>query len=332
MIIESRAPVRIDLSGGTLDLWPLYLFHQQSMTINMAIDIYAEIKIKTRRDKRIIIKSLDLDQEIDIVNIVALSEIPGFELFKEVIRFFKPKRGFELISNCHAPARSGLGGSSALLIALLGAFNSLAKDKYKKEELIILAKDLEARLTKFPTGEQDFYSALYGGISCLHLGIGGVKREQIAMKPGELEKRLVLCYSGASRLSNIINWNVLKKHLDGDKRIFQIFEKIRDISISMHEVLKANDYFRMNKLFNDEWNARRELPGKITSAKIESLKKIGLDAYAVSAKICGAGGGGCLLFWAEPIHTEYVTECLNNAGAQVLDFKISPSGLEVKKL
>jgi len=331
MIIESRAPARIDLSGGTLDIWPLYLFHQHSMTINIAIDIYADVKLKTRRDKRVIIKSLDLDEEINVINMAALLEVPGFELFKEVIRFFKPKKGFELISNCRTPARSGLGGSSALLIALLGAFNRLANNKYKVEELIRLAKNLEARLIKVPTGVQDFYSALYGGVSCLHLGIEGVLREQITTVPGELERRLILCHSGASRLSNIINWNILKKHLDGDTKIFALFEKIRDISISMREALIAKDYLRMGKLFIEEWNTRRELPGKISLKKIESLKKIGLESRALSAKICGAGGGGCLLFWAEPIHKEYVTECLNKAGAQVLDFKISSSGLDVKK-
>ncbi len=332
MIIESQAPVRIDLSGGTLDIWPLYLFHQRSITINIAINLFAKVRLKTRRDQKIIIKSLDLNQEIEVDNIEKLANTSNFELFKEVISFFDPPIGLDIISYCQAPIGSGLGSSSALMIALLGTFNHLSNKKYKPHELISLGKNLEVKLLKASAGEQDFYPALYGGLNCLHLRVDGVKKESITIEPEELEKRLILCYSGISRLSGKYNWNIIKMHIDGDKHIFDIFEQLRDISLSMSKALRAKNYKKIGQLFNKEWEARKELPGKISSEKILSLRQHALKNGAFAAKICGAGGGGCLLFWAEPKNKKNIIESLKNAGAQILPFKISFSGLEIKEV
>ena len=331
MIIESRAPLRIDLSGGTLDIWPLYLFHPGSMTINMAIDLYARVRLKVRSDKKLVIKSSHPSKEIEAAELSALKEVPGFELFKEVISFFSPPMGLQITSHSEVPAGSGLGGSSALMIALLGAFNCLVGDKYKAEELILLGKNLEARVTKLPTGEQDFYSALYGGINCLHLGIDKIRREGLMIDTGELEKRLILCYSGISRFSGLNNWNLIKRHLDGDKEIFDLFDKLRDISKSMRSTLISRDYPKIGKLFTQEWQTRRRLPGKISS-RMELLKRRAEEEGALAAKVCGAGGGGCLLFWTEPENNAKVINCLENAGAQVMKFQMSTSGLVVNQI
>lgn len=329
-VIESQAPVRLDLSGGTLDIWPLYLFHQHSITINLAINLFVKVRLKTRRDEKITIKSLDLNQETEADSIKKLAQISNFDLFKEVINFFEPTMGLDLISYSQVPAGSGLGSSSALMIALLGAFNHLLHKKYKPQELILSGKNLEAKLLKAPAGEQDFYPALYGGLNCLHLGIDGVKQESIIIEPEEFEKRLILCYSGISRLSGIFNWNIIKMHIDGDKRIFDIFEKLRDISLSMRKALLTKNYKKIGQLFNEEWESRKKLPGKISSEKVLSLRQRALKNGALAAKICGAGGGGCLLFWVEPKNREKVIACLKNAGGYILDFKISLSGLEIK--
>jgi D-glycero-alpha-D-manno-heptose-7-phosphate kinase len=332
VIIESQAPVRLDLSGGTLDIWPLYLFHQHSITINVAINLFAKVKLKTRKDQKITIKSLDLNQEAKADSIKKLAQISNFDLFKEVISFFNPPTGLNIISYCQAPMGSGLGSSSALMIAFLGALNHLLNKKYKPHELISLGKNLEAKLLKASAGEQDFYPALYGGLNCLHLRADGIKKESITIEPEELENRLILCYSGISRLSGKYNWNIVKMHIDGDKHIFDIFEQLRDISLSMSKSLRAKNYKKIGQLFNKEWEARKKLPGKISSEKILSLRQHALTNGALAAKICGAGGGGCLLFWTEPKNKKTIIESLKNAGAQILPFKISFSGLEIKEV
>src|SRR2546427_2858460 len=128
MIIESSAPTRVDLAGGTIDIWPLYLFHPGASTVDFALSLRASVRIETRDDDRIILESRDrgvrfetsIDRLDDLVNDTQL------ELVSKMVHFFRPETGFHLIAHSEAPAGAGISGSSALAIALIGALNRLA--------------------------------------------------------------------------------------------------------------------------------------------------------------------------------------------------------------
>src|SRR5712664_4098285 len=183
MIIESSAPTRVDLAGGTIDIWPLYLFHPGATTVNFALSLRARVRIETRADQRIILESLDrgVRLETTVAHIDELARDEKLELVSKVVHFFRPETGFHLVARSEAPAGAGISGSSALAIALIGGLNRLVGDRYEKRQFIGIAANIETTVIKVPAGLQDYYPAFYGSTSCIHLDLDGVDREHLAI-------------------------------------------------------------------------------------------------------------------------------------------------------
>src|SRR5262245_1434569 len=127
MIIESSAPTRVDLAGGTIDIWPLYLFHAGATTVNFALSLRARVRIETLEGARIILESRDRQVKVEttIDQIDELAREKRLELVSKMVHFFQPQTGFRLVTHSEAPAGAGISGSSALAIALIGALNRL---------------------------------------------------------------------------------------------------------------------------------------------------------------------------------------------------------------
>src|SRR5437588_10654444 len=136
MIIEATAPTRVDLAGGTIDIWPLYLFHPGAATVNFGISLWARCRIETRADDRVILESRDrgLTFETSLAGIADLAHEERLELISKLVHFFKPDVGFHLVAESSAPAGAGLGGSSALAIACIGALNRLVGNRYPQRK------------------------------------------------------------------------------------------------------------------------------------------------------------------------------------------------------
>src|ERR1700680_3554508 len=164
MLIESSAPTRVDLAGGTIDIWPLYLFHPGASTVNFALSLRASVRIETRADQRIILESLDrgVGLETTVERIEELASDEKLELVSKMVHFFRPETGFHLIAHSEAPAGAGISGSSALGIALLGGLNSLVGNRYDRDQFIEMAANVETTVIKVPAGFQDYYPAFYG--------------------------------------------------------------------------------------------------------------------------------------------------------------------------
>src|ERR1044071_7417955 len=146
MIIESSAPPRVDLAGGTIDIWPLYLFHPGAITVNFAISLHARCRIETRDDGRIVLESRDRKVSFE-TNLAALEDLlqeERLELISKLVHFFKPTTGFHLIAESEAPAGAGLGGSSALAIACIGALNRLVGNRYDERKFVTIASNVES--------------------------------------------------------------------------------------------------------------------------------------------------------------------------------------------
>src|SRR5436190_4273182 len=145
MLIESSAPTRVDLAGGTIDIWPLYLFHPGAMTVNFALSLRAGVRIETRDDRRIILESRDrgVGFETSVDRLDELARDQQLELVSKMVHFFQPEQGFHLVANSEAPAGAGISGSSALAIALIGALNCLVGNRYDRRKFIPLAANIE---------------------------------------------------------------------------------------------------------------------------------------------------------------------------------------------
>jgi len=333
VIIESSAPTRVDLAGGTIDIWPLYLFHPGAMTVNFALSLRARVRIETREDDLVILESHDrgvrFETTLDRLDELARDE--RLELVSKMVHFFRPETGFHLTAHSEAPAGAGISGSSALAIALIGALNRLAGNRYEERQFIGIAANVETTVIKVPAGLQDYYPAFYGSTSCIHLDLDGVDREHLAIDEDEIERRFVICYTGEPRLSGINNWDSFKRHIDGDAELFMIFERIRDAAVEMRAALLAGDWNAVAETMRTAYPNRKRLAPGITTPQMDRLVEKALAGGAEAAKVCGAGGGGCIAFLCAKGTKGNVERALTKEGAEVLKWKISREGLRVSE-
>jgi D-glycero-alpha-D-manno-heptose-7-phosphate kinase len=331
MRVTSQAPCRVDLAGATLDIWPLYLFHQDAVTVNFAVDRYTSCDVSTRDDAKIILHSRDQNLTETFESLAHLKAAPRYRLpiLALLVRFFAPESGIALQSDSQAPAGAGISGSSALMIAIASALNKLTGRGYKVEKLREIVQNIEAQVIRVPTGAQDYYPAMYGGVSVIELGPAGIVRKALPVDARELNARFVLAYTGAPRNSGINNWEVMKGHINGDAAIFRNFDRIASTARSMRAALEENNWDDTSRLMREDWASRRRNIPTITTPLIDQMIATTRRAGSTGAKVCGAGGGGCVVFLVEPGAKPGVTAAIHKTGAQVLETKVAERGVSV---
>ena len=326
MVIETSAPTRIDLAGGTIDIWPLYLFHPGAQTLNAAISIRARARVESRSDNRIVIRSEDTGATVEADDWTELRDRRELRLLSLLVHFFET-RGITLTTSSQSPAGAGIAGSSALNVAVCAALADWNRTHFDPEALLQVAMNVEAQTIAVPTGLQDYRPALYGGIAALELDVDGIRRVPLSVDFRDLESRIVLCYTGEPRNSGTNNWEITKKHIDGDRRIFDCFERIRDTAQVMRERLEAGDWDGVGSAIAEEWENRKRLAPGVTTAAIDGLIARAKGVGATAAKVCGAGGGGCLFCYGPPDTRAAIAEALASGGARLLDYTIERDGL-----
>ena len=322
----------MDLAGSTIDIPPLFLFHEGAMTVNFAMDLMARCRIETRDDDIICLESIDrgLKFETPLDCFDQLKNEPRLELLSKLVYFFRPRTGFNMITESEAPAGAGLAGSSTLNIACIGALNKLVGDRYTPDRFIPIAAAVECQVIKVPTGYQDYYSAQYGGVSAIHFGPAGMYREALDVDTKTLEDRVVVIYTGEPRASGTNNWDITKRHIDGDPELFDIFEGVRDSALELRQAMVNGDWRCVGEIMHQAFPHRKRLSPLITTPHMDYLIETAYENGAVAAKVCGAGGGGCIAFFCEEGRKPEVEAALRNAeGAEVLDWKINHDGLTV---
>lgn len=330
-MIKSSAPTRIDLAGGTLDIWPLYLFFDNSPTLNAAINLYARVELQPRRDKKLIVESRDLGVRAQFLNLDRLPDQHPLILILKLLRFYQPRTGLKLVTDCQAPAGSGIGGSSALNIALNGALNRLTGRGYSRAQMIEIAKNIETQVIKVPAGNQDYYAAMYGGVQAVQPGPLKIESNKIAIDLADWTSRFVLCFTGKPRQSGINNWAVTKLAVDGNVKVCNNLSKIARVAKNMEQDLSRGRFDRFADLFAEEWRVRKSLAPGISTPQIDRLIRVAKQQGALAAKVCGAGGGGCVAFYVKPDRKLQVMSALVKNGGRVLDFKFVARGLRVSQ-
>ena len=329
--ITASAPTRIDLAGGTIDIWPLYLFHHGAQTLNAAISLRAHVTIEGRGDGRVEIVSEDTGKCVTVDTPAALRDDDTLALLGR-LAYAYDVRGVTMRTRGESPAGAGIAGSSAMNVAVCGALAHWTGASTEPEAVLETAKNVEAQAIKVPTGLQDYRPAMYGGIAAIELGVHGLTRVALAVDPLELQRRIVLCYTGAPRNSGTNNWEITKRHVDGDAHVFDCFERIRDTAANMRSSLEAGDWQQTGQHLAVEWENRKRLAPGVTTPQIDELLARARAAGAYAGKVCGAGGGGCLFCLTPPEHVDDVRAALAAAGARLLDFQIETEGLRVDAL
>ena len=304
----------------------MHLFFGNAPTLNAAINLYATVELFPRKDKRVILRSQDLNLEASFSSFKALPDKHPLELLTRTVKFYAPKSGLEISTHCQAPPGSGIGGSSALNIALHGALNKFAGARYSKSEMIDIARNIETQVIGVPAGCQDYFPAMYGNVRAVKPGFMGIDTETLPVKPKELTRHFILCYTGKPRNSGINNWEVTKKALDGDKKVIRLLSAIRDCALEMHQLLKRGRISGLAEIFKKEWKARKQLAPTISTPQMENLIQSALKKGALAAKVCGAGGGGCVAFVVPPGKKQSIMDELNIRGGKVLPFQFVSRG------
>lgn len=327
--ITATAPCRADLAGGTLDIWPLYLFHPGALTVNVALDILTRCRITPLPGRQVHLKSVDTGKEEHFADWEQFSRARKYQhpLAAHLVRFFAPASGLSIETHSEAPAGAGISGSSALMIAATAALARFTGRKLSREKVREIAQNVEAQLIRVPTGCQDYYPALYGGVSAIHLSPDGIRHEALAVPPEEMERRFLLAYTGVPRQSGINNWEVFQAHINGDPRVHRNFEEIGRIARAMRQALLAAAWDEVGRLLHEEWRLRKTNAPGITTPLIEKLAAAAARNGARASKVCGAGGGGCVIFLVEPEARERVASVLERNGAQLLPFRVARRGL-----
>jgi len=215
------------------------------------------------------------------------------------------------------------------MIASVAALARFTGRELDREQIRVIAQNVEAQLINVPTGCQDYYPALYGGVNAIHLDVDGIHRQAITAAPTEIESRFVLVYTGAPRQSGINNWEVFKAHINGNKRVFRNFEQIGAIAREMHAALESGDWDDVARLLGEEWKLRRTNAPGITTPLIDRLIAVAKRKGALAAKVCGAGGGGCFVVMVREGSHGAVAEVIRENGGKVLPFRVNPEGVTV---
>lgn len=334
MIINSTAPTRIDLAGGTTDIWPLYLFHPKARTINIAIDQRAKVKIEHKQGMAIEIRSEDLDVAMRLTSIDYIQEVePGhpLSLVVKLLDFFRPTGSLTITTSCMSPAGAGLGGSSALAISLCSAFNFLAGSRFSREDIITIAKNVESQILRVPAGVQDYYPAMYGGLNSVLLDVTGESLMRHShLLTHAIESRLVLVYSGKSRNSGMNNWDVMKSYIDQDSQVQEAFVGIQNAALDLEYALKTSNFARVGQAIAADMEHRRKICPGIITEEIEELIQFGKQHGAQAAKVCGAGGGGCLVYWVNHSSDKIkLLQKLRERNVHIINFHVDSEGLSV---
>jgi D-glycero-alpha-D-manno-heptose-7-phosphate kinase len=332
MEITVSAPHRIDLAGGTTDLYPLYLLMEGGCTVNAAISIRSSVVLRTRKDG-FRIESLDMESELEAHSLDLLPVTGPFSLIGRTVRTCPPPFPLEIVTRNEAPRGSGLGASSSLVVALLKGLLRLRSEAENPVTIVSLGMSIETAVLGVPAGSQDHIAAEYGGLSVIEFGHRGFVRrpmEPDSPAPEFLNTHIVLSYTGEGRFSGMNNWEITKGFIDGNAEVRKTLISIRDVAIETGNALFYSDWAALPILIDKEWELRKKLAPGVSTSRIESIMLATKRAGALANKICGAGGGGCMITFVEPAVRRAVEQAVIREGGQVIPFHVDPVGASLE--
>jgi D-glycero-alpha-D-manno-heptose-7-phosphate kinase len=326
--VEATAPTRIDLAGGTLDIWPLYLFHPGAVTVNVAVDRRAWCRVETGISG-VSIESKDTLQKVEAPDVGAILAQGTLALVAHVLRALEIESGVRVSTQSRVPAGSGLGGSSALAVVVAAAAARAVGRELEPSGLWRLTRDAEAQAIGVPTGVQDYIAAIHGGVMEIALLPGGIRTERLATDPARVEESLVLVNAGVTRFSGINNWEVFRSQIDGDDGVRDCLHRICGAAGRLRDALRAGRFDEVGRLMEDEWEARKGLAPGVSSPEIERIVELA-RSHGGAGKACGAGGGGMVALWVPPEEREKVEAGLRAGGFHTVPVRLDLRGLEVE--
>jgi D-glycero-alpha-D-manno-heptose-7-phosphate kinase len=334
MIYRSRAPLRIGLAGGGTDVSP-YSDQFGGAILNATISHYAHAVIEPN-EKGIIIQAMDRKEEQCLDCDDALPINGTLDLHKGVFNriqkdFGIPNKNFCLTTYVDAPAGSGLGTSSTLMVAIIGAFTEMLKLPLGEYDIAHYAYEIERKDLQLAGGKQDQYAATFGGVNFMEF----YAEDKVIVNPlrirneylHELENNLVLYFTSTSRESATIIKEQQKNVLQKNEKSIDAMHQLKEQAKRMKEALLRGRLNEIGEILDFGFQQKRNMAHNISNSSIEEIYEAAKKAGATGGKISGAGGGGFMTFYC-PLNTRYkVMETLNSFGGQVKPYQFTKQGL-----
>lgn len=335
MIVRSKAPLRLGIAGGGTDVAPFSDIYGGSI-LNATINMYAYATIEPRNDGKIVLDSNDKNEKYEFESTKELEFDGKLDLIKGIYNrvvkdFTKSKLSFTLSTRVDAPPGSGLGTSSTLAVAILGAFSEWLKLPLGEYDLAHIAYKIEREDLKMAGGKQDQYSATFGGVNFMEF----YENDKVIVNPlrikdkflDELAFNLVLYYTGTSRLSSKIIQNQSDNVKGKNQKSIDAMLKLKEQSLMMKETLLKGNIDKIGELLDMGWKAKKNMAEGVSNKMIDEIYDVAIKYGASGGKISGAGGGGFMFFYCPNNTRNKVVKALENFGGDIKRYNFTNKGL-----
>jgi D-glycero-alpha-D-manno-heptose-7-phosphate kinase len=332
MIIRSKAPLRISFAGGGTDV-PPYSDERGGVVLSATIDKYAYASLRLRDDSDITVQSLDYDVVAHYHADDELQYDGELDLVKAVLRSLNNgnRQGLDFFLHSDAPPGSGLGSSSTMVVALIGALKHYRRLPLTDYEIAELAYRIERKDLGIQGGMQDQYAAAFGGFNFMEFSRSAVIVNPLRMEPdvvNELQYNLLLCYTGTRRLSARIIQSQVAAYERREEEVLRAMDELKHLTLEIKNALLQGRLADFGALLHESWNNKKKMASQISNPGIDLLYETARKSGAIGGKITGAGGGGYLFLYCEFGRKHVVAEELEKLGAEVVDFSFEPCGLQ----
>ncbi|MFP4469623.1 MAG: dehydrogenase [Bacteroidales bacterium] len=335
MIHRSKAPLRLGLAGGGTDVAP-YSDLFGGAILNATISMYAYATIEPRTDGKIMLRSEDKNQ---VIEMDASGELPlngELDLMKgiynRVVRDFEKKPlSFTLTTFVDAPPGSGLGTSSTLVVTILGAFAQWLRLPLGEYDMAHLAYEIERIDLKMAGGKQDQYAATFGGVNFMEF----YREDKVIVNPlrirskylNELAHNLVLYFTGTSRLSSKIIEAQSRNVVSDNKESIEAMHQLKKQAVMMKEAILRGELEKFGQVLDFGWQHKKQMAEGISNPMIDEIYEKARGSGASGGKISGAGGGGFMIFYCPGNTRNAVVKTLESFGGQVKRYEFTTLGL-----
>jgi D-glycero-alpha-D-manno-heptose-7-phosphate kinase len=328
LIFRSRAPLRISFAGGGTDM-PPYCVEHGGQVISTTIDKYIYVTVIFNNSDKVHVHAYDLKKD-SILSLNNLEYDGNFDIIKAVLKFFEVKMGCDIHIHSDLPAGSGMGTSSSLTVALVSLFATYRHKNLTKRDIAEIACQIERKELKQAGGYQDQYAASYGGFNYIKFGKTHYVYPLFLSSElyEELNYRMILCYTGTTHVSAEVQSETLLNYESVDFQEGMKLLKLR--ANQMKDFLNEQDIKNIEefgKIQHLAWIAKKQLNCKISNAEIEKLYLHSLKNGAIGGKLLGAGGGGFLLLFVDPIKKLQLIKELEEIGGKIINFRFEKTGV-----